>query len=226
VVVLSVGGKEYTRTVEYDPADSAMDQFRQFIEEITHATGIEAHVQEVTYESTGYTRLIAVLRADRHWKLENVEWAGSYPFLYDYWSPVENTMIATYGLPLQYLVWLHLDSRPAVVVGRTPLYGTTPQGNLLRVLNIGRMESGFVRVEEPVPAGLAASAFSPPPEGEGRTLHWILDPIPGSELDGIHYGHDVYYNLDGPVTARIVVPGATLSHDGVVNRSAETILDP
>jgi len=232
VVTLMVGGKTFTKTVQYDLSQTADEQLRAFLAELGRGTGLEVHTQTYHPPGSPYSFLYAVVRSRWHWKLENVETAGRYPWFRSRVPDVSPDAYATYGIQLQNLIWLHLEVNPAVVVGKTPLYGTLPQSVQVRVTNLGRQPSGSILVRDTVPRGLVASNFSIPPEnvaggpGGAQVLTWHLPPLDGSEALGIHPEHTITYEMDGTVTRRTLVPGATALWNGQTSYSAPAILAP
>jgi len=229
-VRLTVGRRVYDFTVEYDGSEAAEDQFLRFVDTITRGTGIEVITRRL--DRFGFTWRYAILRSTKHWKLENIESAGPAPWLNSGMAWVSPDVYAAYGEPAQYLVWFHLEDHPAVLIGKTPLYGSPPHTVRIRVTNIGLPHSGPITVTDTVPAGLEADSFSVEPDsmvslptGE-QTLTWELPPLDGSMVGGIHPSQIIEYSLDGSVAERTVVPGAIAEWDGQMSRSADVVLVP
>lgn len=249
-VLITIGDRVHDISVEYDPDDDPETQFHQFLNAVTRGTGLEAFTLKFVANYATYfgtprfsTRVHAVLTADTHWKLENIQIANQGSLDPRAWFVVpdpDRTLpvfpdeaLASYGKAVQSLVTLHLEVNPVVVIGKTPLYGTLPQTVSIRATNIGRVDSSAITITDTVPPGLAASNFSVPPTSitgsipTGQTITWDLPFLEGSKRFGVRYGTvTLLYDLSGTVTGRVEAPGATVDWNGETSRSTEIILVP
>lgn len=145
---------------------------------------------------------------------------------------VSPDVYASYGEPMQHLVWFYLEDNPAVLVGKTPLYGSPPHEVQVGVTNIGGVPSGPIVLRDTIPAGLDAADFSIVPDsivplpGGAKELTWELPSLDGSQVGGIHPSLTIDYSLTGTVSERTMVPGATAEWAGQSSRSADVILVP
>lgn len=230
VVRIDLGGETHVREVSYDPSEEAEDQFRRFIAEITRGTGLQAHIQQVSLLTVD--ALYAVVSAPIPWRLANVEVAGPFPWFRPAPLAPGDHAWATYGLQLQYRIWLHLDANPAVVVGRTPLVGSSPAQIAVRATNLGRRPTTAVRIVEQLPPGVEVDTFQPPPSSRsgsaatGWTLVWDLPPLDGSEAGGVHASHEVRYRLTKVAFGPLRLPPARARWNGQESLSTPSIVEP